>query len=178
MFPSSRLLLRAVECRDINDNYFHWFNNPEVIGFLESRFLPQSFESLIEYWDAHHDRSDRFSFAICITSDGRHIGNIKLGPINRTHRQADISFVIGEPGFWSQGYASKAVEFIKNWAFSELGLQKLNAGIYAVNIGSKHVLEKCGFSLEGTLWKDVQCMGQRIDVLRYGLLHGDWRSAS
>ena len=81
----------------------------------------------------------------------RHIGNIKLGPIHWLHRRADLSLFIGERKYWGQGYASEAIALVRDWAFRELDLQKLNAGIYSGNHGSRRAFEKCGFELEGTL---------------------------
>ena len=66
---------------------------------------------------------------------------------------------------------------VRDWAFLELDLQKLNAGIYAENIGSRRAFEKCGFVLEGTLKQDVVSSGERMDVWRFGLLRGQWSSS-
>ena len=87
----------------------------------------------------------------------RHIGNIKLGPIHWLHRRADLSLFIGERKYWGQGYASEAIALVRDWAFRELDLQKLNAGIYSGNHGSRRAFEKCGFELEGTCGKRWWC---------------------
>lgn len=177
MLQSSRLLLRALEPTDLNTTYLGWLNDPEVSRYLETRFLPQTHEALQAYWQAHRDDPASPWFAICLAGDGRHIGNIKLGPIQWLHRRADLSLFIGDRGCWGQGYASEAIALLRDWAFSELDLQKLNAGIYAGNIGSRRAFEKCGFVLEGTLQQEVVSAGQRLDVWRLGLPRSDWRPA-
>jgi len=174
MLQSSRLLLRALELSDLNATYLGWLNDPAVNCFLETRFLPQSLEALMAYWQSHRDDSSSPWFAICLLGEGRHIGNIKLGPIHWLHRRADISLFIGERGCWGQGYASESIALVRDWAFRELDLQKLNAGIYAGNFGSRRAFEKCGFKLEATLRQEVVSAGRRLDVWRLGLPRSHW----
>ena len=177
MLNSSRLCLRAIEPSDLNANYLSWLNDPEVNRYLETRFLPQTQEALQSYWQAHRDDPTSPWFAICLVGDGRHIGNIKLGPIQWLHRRAHLSLFIGNRSCWGQGYASEAIALVRDWGFRELDLQKLNAGIYAGNIGSRRAFEKCGFELEGTLRQEVVSGGQRLDAWRLGLPRSHWRSA-
>ena len=87
---------------------------------------------------------------------------ISLGPIHWLHRRADLSLFIGDCSCWGQGYASEAIALVRDWAFRELDLQKLNAGIYVGNIGSRRAFEKCGFELEGTFRQEVVSAGERL----------------
>ena len=169
MLQSSRLLLRALQPSDLNATYLSWLNDPEVNRYLETRFLPQTLESIQTYWQTHRDDPNSPWFAICLRSDGRHIGNIKLGPIQWLHRRADLSLFIGDRSCWGQGYASEAIALLRDWTFRELDLQKLNAGVYSGNIGSRKAFEKCGFELEGILRQEVVSAGERLDVWRLGL---------
>jgi ribosomal-protein-alanine N-acetyltransferase len=169
MLTTARLMLRALEPTDLNARYLSWLNEPAVNRYMETRFLPQTMEALQVYWQAHRDDPASPWFAICLQTDGLHIGNIKLGPIQWLHRRADLSLFIGERSCWGQGYASEAIAAVRDWAFAELDLQKLNAGIYAGNLGSRRAFEKCGFSLEGTLRAEVVSCGERLDLWRMGL---------
>jgi ribosomal-protein-alanine N-acetyltransferase len=175
MLTTERLLLRALEPADLNATYLSWLNDPGVNRYLETRFLPQTMDALESYWQAHRDDPASPWFAICKQADGRHIGNIKLGPIQWLHRRADLSLFIGDCTCWGKGYASEAIAAVRDWAFAELDLQKLNAGIYAGNMGSRRAFEKCGFSLEGTLRAEVVSRGERLDVWRMGLPRSLWR---
>jgi len=177
MLKSTRLLLRSLKITDVNERYLGWLSDHEVNRHLETRFLPQSIESIIAYWESHRDDPSSPWFAICLIEDGRHIGNIKLGPIHWLYRSADISLFIGERGCWGYGYASEAIRLVRDWAFLELDLEKLNAGICAGNLGSRRAFEKCGFKLEGTLRQEVVSAGQRQDVWRLGLPKSDWRTS-
>ena len=177
MLRSSRLLLRSIRPDDLNATYLEWLNDPVVNRHLETRFMPQTMESLTAYWESHRDDPACPWLAICLLNDQRHIGNIKLGPIQWLHRRADLSLFIGDCSCWGQGYASEAIALVRDWAFRELDLQKLNAGIYVGNIGSRRAFEKCGFELEGTLRQEVVSAGQRLNVWRLGLPRSHWNPA-
>jgi len=178
MLTSTRLLLRALEPDDLNSTYLGWLNDPTVHRYLETRFLPQTMEALQRYWQEHRDDANSPWFAICLQADGRHIGNIKLGPIHWIHRRGDISLFIGDRSCWGQGYATEAIATLRDWAFAVHDLQKLTAGIYAGNPGSRRAFEKCGFILEGTLRAEVVSSGERLDVWRMGLPRSMWRQVS
>jgi len=177
MLQTTRLRLRALEPSDLNATYLGWLNDPEVNRYLETRFLPQTMEALHNYWQAHRDDPASPWFAICLAADARHIGNIKLGPIHWQHRRADLSLFIGDRRCWGQGFASEAIARVRDWAFAELDLHKLSAGIYAGNLGSRRAFEKCGFELEGTLRHEVVCSGERLDIWRLGLPRILWTPA-
>lgn len=176
MLHSSRLLLRALQPNNLNTTYIGWLNDPAVNSYLESRFLPQTLEALQCYWQAHRDDPASPWFAICLVGDGRHISSIKLEPIHWLHRRADLSLLIGDRRCWGQGYATEAIALVRDWAFRELDLQKLNAGIYAGNISSRRAFEKCGFELEETLREEVASAGKRLDAWRLGLPRSQWNT--
>ena len=172
---SARLLLRPLTEADLTPTYVAWLNDPTVNAFLETRFWPQTLQSVRIYWQQHHGDASSPWWAICRRDQQcRHIGNIKLGPIHPIHCRADISLFIGDRTSWGQGLATEAIALVRDWAFLELKLDKLSAGLYAANQGSRHAFEKCGFQLEGTLRQEaISAEGGRVDVLRFGLLRGD-----
>ena len=55
MLKSPRLLFRALQSSDLNGTYLDWLNDSAVNRYLETRFLPQTSESLQSYWQAHRD---------------------------------------------------------------------------------------------------------------------------
>jgi ribosomal-protein-alanine N-acetyltransferase len=171
---SKRLVLRGIEETDISDDYLGWLNDTTVNQYLEIRFQPQTLKSLKSYWQSLSEDPNSPWFAICLKDSMRHVGNIKLGPINWIHRKAELSLFIGERSCWGNGYASEAIALVRDWAYLTLGLQKLNAGMYAVNFGSQKAFEKCGFQVEGILRSEAISNGERVDVLRMGLTRADW----
>jgi ribosomal-protein-alanine N-acetyltransferase len=173
---SSRLYLREVRAEDVNDHYYRWMNDAEVTRYLETRYLPQSRDNILAYVKAMQGKADEIFLAICLRSDNRHIGNIKLGPLKWIHRYGDISLLIGEKDCWGKGYASEAIRLLCEYAFGTLNLRKVCAGAYADNIGSIRAFENVGFVREGALRGQFVVGGQAIDHVLLGLLVQDYDS--
>jgi ribosomal-protein-alanine N-acetyltransferase len=162
---SERLVLRTLTPADANDDYARWMNDPEIVRYTESRFATHTVESIRSSIESTQAASDSVFLAIITRADGRHIGNIKLGPINSCHLCADIGIIIGEKDCWGHGYATEAIERIARHAFDDLRLHKLTAGCYACNQGSRRAFEKAGFTLDGYRRGDCYCEGAWMDTL-------------
>lgn len=163
-----RIFLREVRAEDVNAQYYGWLNDPEVNRFLETRFIPQSFENILDYVKRMDGKADEPFFAICLTDTGMHIGNIKIGPINWYHRHADVSLFIGEKSLWGKGVGAEAISLVVDFSFRTLNLNKLKAGAEITNVGSIRAFEKCGFVREGLLRGHVLRDGREEDVVLLG----------
>ncbi len=168
-----RIYLREVRLSDVNENYRRWVNDPEVTRFLEIRYVPHSLDNIRKYVEMMDGNPDEIFLAICLKDDGKHVGNIKLGPINRIHRFADVSLLIGEKSIWGRGVATEAIRLLARFAFDVLNLHKLKAGCYAENKGSAKAFLKAGFTPEGILRKQWQVNGEYQDELLFGLCRED-----
>lgn len=141
------LFLLAEE--DVSDAYVGWLNDPAIARFLESRFADHDRASTRAFVAAQ--RADPGVLFLGIRSEAldRHVGNIKLGPLNRTHGTGDIGIMIGERDAWGRGIATRAIRLVCAIARDELGLRKTTAGCYASNVGSERAFERAGFVIEG-----------------------------
>jgi len=165
-----RIYLREVRPSDVNETYYKWMNAPEVTRFLESRFNPNSIETLREYVEGKLGDRENVFLAIVLKDRDRHIGNIKLGPINWIHRFADIGILIGEQDCWGKGYAGEAIQLMVDYAFGKLNLHKLTAGSYSLNQGSVKAFQKVGFEIEGVRKELFYCDGGYVDHILMGML--------
>lgn len=82
--------------------------------------------------------------------------------VGQSH-QAEIGYWLGKP-YWGRGIMSAVVERLCQYAFQEFGLVKIIAHVFAPNLASARVLEKCGFQPEGFLRKHVVKDGQFLDA--------------
>jgi RimJ/RimL family protein N-acetyltransferase len=146
---AERIYLRGVRLADVNDRYYQWMNDPDVTRYLETRFYPNSLESLRQYVSEKLGDRNSVFLAIVLKEDDRHIGNIKLGPIDWVHRVADIGLLIGEKACWGKGYATEAIDALCGYAFNVLNLHKVTAGAYDRNVGSVRAFLRTGFQEEG-----------------------------
>ena len=167
---SGGVLLRQIELGDCTHSYVSWLEDPEVNQYLETRWSEQTLESVQSFVQSQLDSENSVLFAIILADDGRHIGNIKLGPINEHHRHADVSYFIGDKTMWGKGIATKAINLVCRYGFSDMNLHRIEAGAYAKAIGSQRALEKNGFIKEAVFRQQVLTNIGYDDVYRYGLL--------
>jgi len=174
---SERIYLREVKPSDVNEDYYRWMNDPSVTGYLESRFFPNSVEGLRCYVSAKLGDHDNVFLAIILKDQDRHIGNIKLGPINWIHRFADIGIMIGAKDCWGKGYATEAICLIADYAFRVLNLHKLTAGCYDANQRSAKAFQKAGFVIEGVRKQHFYHDGMYVDDILLALLNPEVKKA-
>lgn len=165
------IYLREMELRDVSELYLKWMKDKQVIKYLESRFTEYDMEKLKSY--VSQIKEDKFNllFTINLKFNDKHIGNIKLGPINTHHKFAEIGIMIGEELGWGKGYGTEAIKLITKYGFEELKLHKLIAGTYSNNIGSIKAFIKAGFTIEGRLIRKFQSKGDYVDQVLLGILN-------
>lgn len=110
--------------------------------------------------ESSNDRS--YTFGI-FTNEGRLIGTINLFQVLRGSLQsAFIGYFLDEKHN-GKGYMTEAVKLLVEYAFKELKLHRIEAGVMPHNIGSIRVLEKSGFHKEGLALKNVKINGKWED---------------
>lgn len=159
----ARLTLRTLAATDAGGPYLGWMSNPTVLRYLEARHVPHDRATLQAFIEMSNADPSTLLLGITITADGRHIGNIKLGPIDAHHRRGDIGILIGDTAVWGRGYAAEAIGLLAAHAFSALRLHKLTAGFYASNTASVRAFEKAGFHVEARLREHWHRDGARED---------------
>jgi RimJ/RimL family protein N-acetyltransferase len=170
------IFLRPLSLDDVTANYLHWLNDTDVTRFLETRLRPQTMQTIREFVERVNAREDEFLFGIFLKDGGRHIGNIKIGPVKPHHRLADVTLVIGERDCWGKGIATDAIRTITRFGFDALQLSKMTASMYAGNVGSIRAYLRAGFIQEGVRRKHYILDGVPTDVVELGLCAGDLKS--
>jgi RimJ/RimL family protein N-acetyltransferase len=170
LLRSEKLILRTLGLEDANEKYLKWMNDPIVCKYLETRFSsPTTTKELEAFISSCNLSSKNYLFGIVYTGDNEHIGNIKLGPVNKYHKSADLGFLIGEKDYWGRGLATEAISLVVEFAFRNLGLCKITAGAYSENIGSQKALIKAGFLQEGCLKSQWETDSGRQDGIVFGI---------
>ncbi len=158
--------LRAFSIEDVTESLVNWLNNKEINQFLESRFEHHTVKSVTEQVSLWIDNESYMFYTILCPITNEHVGNIKLGPINKYHQTADIGYFIGNRAFTGKGMATNALILLSDYAFQR-GVKKITAGAYAINFASIRVMEKAGFSLECIRKSHVIFNGNRINSVLY-----------
>ena len=140
---------------------------------MEHVYDPFSFEEANEVFIAKSQqwsmKSDGWlSFGISEIATGEKLGNIGLKITNHEAKIAEVGFMI-KPSAQGKGFAGEALSLVKNFALSELNLNKLVATCSVNNTGSVKLLEKHDFICEGCLKQNVIINGKYVDDYIYGL---------
>ncbi|MBS3972887.1 MAG: GNAT family N-acetyltransferase [Erysipelotrichia bacterium] len=125
-------------------------HNPNLHHMTLSLPYPYTIE-MAQEWISHHqawrENKQRFEWAIVHTQTQQLIGAIGLS-YHPIHHHGELGYWIGEP-YWNQGYATEASIMLVKWAFNH-GYHRLFARHFRFNPASRQVMEKAGFTYEGT----------------------------
>ena len=170
MTESKKIILRKLNLKsDITKKYQSWMNDFEVHKYTEQKYFKHSLAKIRKFVREKNNSKNEFLYGIFLKKNDSivHIGNIKIGPVNFIHKNAELSYFIGEKQLWGKGYASLAIiEAVK--IAKKMGIKKLKAGCYEKNIGSRKVLEKNKFKLEGKLKSEYVFMKKRTSQYLFG----------
>lgn len=139
----TRLTLRTLKPEDATQTYADWLNDAEVHRYLETKSA--TIESVREYIEKRDAQDNCLFLGMYLKETDQHIGTIKLEPINLENGTATIAIMIGERSAWGKGYGPEAMRLLINYGFTSLGLNEIDLGVIADNIGAIRSYEKVGF---------------------------------
>lgn len=166
--------LRLISLQDCTETYVEWLNDTEVNQYLETRWHKQDIDAIQNFVISQLNNDHSILFAIIFDNTNCHIGNIKIGPVDKYHHNADISYFIGDKSLWGKGIATKAIQLVCSFGFNELHLHRIEAGAYSAAVGSWKALEKNGFMREGIFREQAISGDKYMDVYRYGILETEY----
>ncbi len=174
---TERLILRPWSLDDLDDLYAYARNpnvgpaagwEPHASREVTMRIL-QNFVSGEEVW------------AIALRGSGRAIGSVGLHDDQRRSHVPDVKmlgYVLSEE-HWGHGYMPEAVRAVLRHAFEEMGLSLMSVYHYPHNSKSRRVIEKCGFTHEGTLRQGSRIYdGTVYDSVMYSMTRDEYLALS
>ncbi|MDZ7849969.1 MAG: GNAT family protein [Halodesulfurarchaeum sp.] len=102
------------------------------------------------------------------------VGFCALFHVDESAGSADIVYWITPPA-QGQGYMTEATSMLLDYAFGQRRLHRVVARALESNRASQGLLEKLGFTLEGTERAAKFVEGEYRDVVRYSMLAPEWR---
>ena len=164
---TERLVLRGWRESDASDLFeFSRSDNMLMAGAKIHKDINESLECICSYMNSQE------TWAIALKENNKVIGWIGLYNTNRHGRYRETEYVISEH-YQNRGFATEAVKALLGYAFGELDLMVVAACHYPHNVQSKRVIEKCGFTYEGTLRKYSKNL---YDSVRYSMLKVEWET--
>jgi ribosomal-protein-alanine N-acetyltransferase len=121
---------------------------------------------------AQGDSRPDYYLAVVESGSDQLIGFVRLGLL--PHRGGELGYALRRD-HWGQGYASEAATLMLDFAFTTVGLHRVQAACGPDNVLSRSLLERLGFRCEGRLRHHVFTNGAWRDSLLYALLEHEWR---
>lgn len=166
-----RIELRTVEEEDI-EFLTRGVNHPAIRRYISVFRMPQNRERYEETFENVDSSENGASLLVCV--DGERVGSVQLYPVDEGRGEANLAYWI-DPDAQGNGYATAAGELVVEYGFEELRLHRISAVTMTPNAASRRVLERLGFSHEGTKRESAFADGEYVDEAQYGLLEAEWR---
>ena len=106
--------------------------------------------------------------------DNTVVGDVALQDISWENRSCSIGMGMAKIENRNKGYGKEALHLVLNYAFYQLGLERITASTLDVNKSAQCSLEKAGFVLEGKERRSVYVFGEKHDKYNYGLLSDEY----
>mgnify|MGYP002836596204 CR=1 FL=1 len=172
ILTGNNYLLVPMTLEHITKEYIGWLNDPNVNQFLEVRNSPQTRLSVEHYINDFSQSDDKYLWAI-FPVDGTLIGTVNLHSIDSYHKTCELGLMIGNIDYWGKTTSTEAISLVINFAYTELGLNRIAGGTYSSNIGMNFTFKKLGFTREGIMRLAYFDGKKFIDAWRWGLLKSE-----
>lgn len=171
-----KVYLRPLRKEDIGEKYLAWINDPKTSRYLESGTFPQNKGDLEEFFETVTESTDNVIFAISDKNENKHIGNVKIGPIDWVNRSAEFGLLIGDKTFWGRGIGEEVTRMVVEYAFNDINLRRVELGVFEEHESAKRVYEKVGFEVEGCFRGALFHEGEYKDHIWMSILRSNYDS--
>lgn len=152
MIETERLLLRRFKYTDDDAMLKHWISDENIQSmYMEPVYTTkEAVKELLDRYINSYEKGDYYRWAIISKESGECIGQIAYFLVDNKNHFAEIEYCIGS-AFQCKGYATEATKAVIRFGFEKINLHKVQICTHTANKPSKRVIEKCGFTYEGTL---------------------------
>ncbi len=169
ILESNRLILKQISEKEITNEYLSWLNDKEVTRFMG--FSDEYTFEKLEIYIKNIIENKTHLWTIRIKDPDKHIGNIKIDPIDLYNGFAELGIMIGDKNEWGKGYALEAINLVINYCFNNLEIRKINLGVLSENYAALQLYLKIGFIIEGTLKYQVKFNNKYIDTIKMAIFN-------
>lgn len=171
---TDRLTLEPLGNKHHSVEYVNWMNDSDVNRYMDSggdytaeklrSFLDETEQAGILFW------------AILIKDSNKHIGNIKIDPVDTKHGLCEYGIMMGDKTEWGKGYAKEASLAVISYCFEQLNLRKMTLGVIESNTNAVELYKKMDFEIEGSFKAHRSYNGTFYDVLIMALFNKNWKN--
>ena len=174
MLIGKRMYLRGLEKKDLEGNWFRWFNDQDSTKFTRHGIFPNTYEKQVSFFESLSKRTDEITLGMADIETDFHFGVISLQKIDWINRNAEIALIVGEKEYQKSGYGLEAMCLMIDHGFKRVNLHKIYAGQDVGLEKWRKTLEKIGAKVEGFRKEHVLHDGVYHDVVMLGFFAQDF----
>ncbi|MCL2775391.1 MAG: GNAT family N-acetyltransferase [Oscillospiraceae bacterium] len=173
---SDMLVLKKVESEDAND-LFAILSDAEVFRYRPGN--PWKTFDAVRNVVGHYERDFKKHKTIFLgiyykKADDKLVGIAEIFEFDERVSRGEIGYTLNK-SYWGMGIATTAVKMMLRFLFDDIDVNSVQATPMPVNVKSRNVLERCGFTHEGTLRQAKYWTGVGIvDLEMYSILKSEY----
>lgn len=161
IIEGDRVYLKTLNIKNATQEYCDWLNDSQVNKYLETR--ESTIRDLSNYIRNKLRSDNCIFFGIFFKENNKHIGNVKLEPIEWDKKKTIFGIMIGDKNYWQMGLGTEATKLAIKFAFERLSLNEVELGVISENKPAIRVYEKVGFKVTEIRKKAVNHDGKIFD---------------
>ena len=176
VLSAGSVTLRAMRPSDA-ESLCQLLTTEEVARFISPP--PTSVEGFRRFiaWATSEQAAGRYAcFAVVPAGTDTAVGIFQVRQLDATFQNAEWGFVIGS-AHWGSGLFADGAALVVDFAFDQIGVNRLEARAAVLNGRGNGALAKVGAVREAVLRQSFERHGQRYDQHLWSILATDWCAA-
>ncbi len=176
LLVGDRVRLRGIRDEDL-PVVAGWLMDPAIRATNSASAAPLSAASAREdvaRWSANQTADAGFSIET-LDDEPTLVGHIGLFGAGVRDRCGTVGILLGRQ-FVGRGYGTDAVRVVVSYGFREVGLHRIQLGVWSFNARAIAAYRKAGFVEEGRRREVVQHDGRWYDEILMSILDHEWRA--
>ena len=148
---SDRCKLVSFDINLVGDRYLSWLRSEKINKYLIKPNNRITKEEVLDYCtNLIQSKNDIFLSIIALSSE-KHIGNVRIGPIDFVNKVCNFSIMLGDENYHGKGYGTKIVKSCIDYSFESLNMKKFTLVVDSENISAIKVYKKNNMILESVI---------------------------
>lgn len=175
---TERLILRRFQYTDDNSMLKNWIADEKIQSMYSEPVYStkEAVKALLDKYIDSYENNDYYRWAIIEKNSVECIGQIAYFLVDSKNHFAEIEYCIGSD-FQCKGFATEATKAIIAYGFDRINLHKVQICTKTINKPSKRVIEKCGFTYEGTLRDYFYMDGAYVGRFYFSMLRSEYENS-
>lgn len=157
-----------------------WIDSPRLLMNWSGPMFnfPLTPDKLTWYLDGANElgTSDVFIFKAVDSATGATVGHISLGSLSQKNRSARISRVLVDPTIRSRGIGQAMLTEVLRFGFEQLGLHRIDLGVYDFNEAALRCYTRAGMHREGLSRDILRYEDEYWSLVEMSMLAPEWQA--